>query len=154
MLSLARGFAAYVISLVFTLIYGTVAAHNHKAEKVMLPALDILQSMPVLAFLPGLVLAMISLFPSRVIGLELACVLMIFTAQVWNMTFSFHGSLRSIPSALREAAALQGLDGWQIFNLLEVPAAMIGLVWNSMMSMAGGWFFLTVSEAFTSRLTA
>jgi len=147
--SLARGFAAYAISLIFTLIYGTIAAHNHTAEKVMIPTLDILQSIPVLGFLPGLVLAMISLFPNREIGLELACVIMIFTAQVWNMTFSFHGSLRSIPTALREAAAMQGLTGWQIFRLLEVPAAMIGLVWNSMMSMAGGWFFLTVNEAFT-----
>jgi NitT/TauT family transport system permease protein len=149
MLSLCRGFAAYAIALVFTLIYGTIAAHNHTAEKFMIPALDILQSIPVLGFMPGLVLAMIGLFPSREIGLELACVLMIFTAQVWNMTFSFHGSLRSIPTALREAAALQGLNGWQIFRLLEVPASMIGLVWNSMMSMAGGWFFLTVNEAFT-----
>jgi NitT/TauT family transport system permease protein len=149
LLSLSRGFAAYVISLAFTLIYGTIAAHNHKAEKIMLPALDILQSVPVLTFLPGLVLAMIGLFPNRVIGLELACIITIFTAQVWNMTFSFHGSLRSIPSALREAAAMSNLTGWQIFKLLEVPAAMIGLVWNSMMSMAGGWFFLSISESFS-----
>jgi NitT/TauT family transport system permease protein len=148
MFSLARGIAAYIISLVFTLIYGTIAAHNHTAEKIMIPALDILQSIPVLGFLPGLVLAMISLFPSREFGLELACVIMIFTAQAWNMTFSFHGSLRSIPTALREVAAINGLTGWQIFRLLEVPAAMIGLVWNSMMSMAGGWFFLSVNEAF------
>jgi NitT/TauT family transport system permease protein len=148
LMSLCRGFAAYGISLIFTLIYGTIAAHNHTAEKVMIPALDILQSIPVLGFMPGVVLAMIGLFPSREIGLELACVLMIFTAQVWNMTFSFHGSLRSIPTALREASALQGLSGWQIFKLLEVPASMIGLVWNSMMSMAGGWFFLSVNEAF------
>ncbi|MGD0462345.1 MAG: ABC transporter permease subunit [Tepidisphaeraceae bacterium] len=148
MLSLMRGVAAYVLSLIFTLIYGTIAAHNQKAEKVMIPALDILQSIPVLGFLPGLVLAMISLLPHERWGLELACVVMIFTAQVWNMTFSFHGSIRSIPTALREAGALQGLSGWQIFKLLEVPAAMIGLVWNSMMSMAGGWFFLTVNEAF------
>jgi NitT/TauT family transport system permease protein len=146
--SLMRGVAAYILSLVFTLVYGTIAAHNHRAEKLMIPALDILQSVPVLGFLPGLVLAMIALFPRHRFGLELACVVMIFTAQVWNMTFSFHGSLRSIPTALREAAALQGLSGWQIFKLLEVPAAMIGLVWNSMMSMAGGWFFLTVNEAF------
>jgi NitT/TauT family transport system permease protein len=146
--SLMRGIAAYILSLVFTLIYGTIAAHNHRAEKVMIPTLDILQSVPVLGFLPGLVLAMIALFPNHRFGLELACIIMIFTAQVWNMTFSFHGSLRSIPTALREAAALQGLSGWQIFRLLEVPAAMIGLVWNSMMSMAGGWFFLTVNEAF------
>jgi len=148
LLSLMRGIAAYILSLVFTLIYGTIAAHNHTAEKIMIPALDILQSIPVLGFLPGLVLAMISLFPRQRYGLELACIVMIFTAQVWNMTFSFHGSLRSIPTALREVAALNGLTGWQIFKLLELPAAMIGLVWNSMMSMAGGWFFLTVNEAF------
>ena len=150
--SLGRGFAAYTISLAFTLIYGTIAAHNHTAEKVMLPALDILQSIPVLGFLPGVVLAMISLFPNREIGLELSCVLMIFTAQAWNMTFSFHGSLRSIPSTLREAALLQSLSGWQIFRLLEVPAAMIGLVFNSMMSMAGGWFFLSVCEAYQLKI--
>ena len=149
LLSLARGFAAYVLSLIFTLIYGTIAAHNHRAEKVMIPALDVLQAIPVLGFLPGLVLAMIHLFPTREIGLEIACVVMIFTAQVWNMTFSFHGSLRGIPQPLREVAAIQRLTTWQTFKLLEVPASMIGLVWNSMMSMAGGWFFLTVNEAFT-----
>ncbi len=148
MLSLSRGFAAYVLSLIFTLVYGTVAAHNHRAEKLMLPALDVLQAIPVLGFLPTLVLAMVHLFPTREMGLEIACIVMIFTAQAWNMTFSFHGSLRAIPSALREVAAIQRLSGFQIFRLLEVPAAMIGLVWNSMMSMAGGWFFLTVNEAF------
>src|ERR1700722_3917611 len=115
----------------------------------MLPALDVLQAIPVLGFLPGLVIAMIALFPTRQIGLELACVIMIFPAQAWNMTFSFHGSLRGIPQPLREVARLQGLSGWKTFRVLEVPAAMIGLVWNSMMSMAGGWFFLTVNEAFT-----
>ncbi|MBI3468461.1 MAG: ABC transporter permease subunit [Planctomycetes bacterium] len=147
-LSLGRGFAAYVLSLAFTLIYGTIAAHNRRAASLMIPALDMLQAIPVLGFLPGLVLAMIALFPTRQIGLEIACIVMIFTGQVWNMTFSFHGSLRSIPPSLREVATIQRLSGWQTFRLLEVPAAMIGLVWNSMMSMAGGWFFLTVNEAF------
>jgi NitT/TauT family transport system permease protein len=147
--SLSRGFAAYALSLVFTLIYGTIAAHNHRAEKIMLPALDVLQSIPVLGFLPGVVMAMVLLFPTRQIGLEIACVVMIFTAQVWNMTFSYHGSVRGIPSALREVAAVNRLSGWQIFKLLEVPASMIGLVWNSMMSMAGGWFLLSIEEAFT-----
>lgn len=146
--SLSRGFAAYGLSLIFTLIYGTVAAHNHRAEKVMIPALDVLQAIPVLGFLPSLVLAMISLFPTRELGLELACVVMIFSGQVWNMTFSFHGSLRGIPEPLREVARINGLSGWQTFKMLEVPAAMIGLVWNSMMSMAGGWFFLTICESF------
>ena len=147
--SLCRGMAAYVLSLAFTLVYGTIAAHNARAEKLMLPALDVLQAIPVLGFLPGLVLAMIALFPTREIGLELACVVMIFTGQAWNMTFSFHGSLRGVPQAMREVAAVNRLTAWQTFRLLEVPAAMIGLVWNSMMSMAGGWFFLTVNEAFT-----
>jgi NitT/TauT family transport system permease protein len=149
LLSLGRGFGAYVLSLIFTLIYGTVAAHNRRAEKIMIPALDVLQAIPVLGFLPGVVLAMVYLFPTREMGLEIACIVMIFTAQVWNMTFSFHGSLRAIPQPLREVAAIQRLSGWQIFKLVEVPASMIGLVWNSMMSMAGGWFFLTVNEAFT-----
>jgi NitT/TauT family transport system permease protein len=148
-LSLCRGFIAYGLSLVFALSYGAVAAHSTRAERVMLPALDVLQAVPVLGFLPGLVLAMVALFPGRELGLEVACVVMIFTAQAWNMTFSFHGSLRAIPGPLREVATVQGLGGWKTFRLLEVPAAMIGLVWNSMMSMAGGWFFLTVNEAFT-----
>ncbi|HEX4794103.1 MAG TPA: ABC transporter permease subunit [Humisphaera sp.] len=148
MLSLCRGFAAYFLSLVFTLVYGTIAAHNHRAEKIMIPALDVLQAIPVLGFLPGVVIAMVSLFPTRELGLEVACVVMIFTAQVWNMTFSFHGSLRGIPQALREVAKIHRFSGWKTFRLLEVPASMIGLVWNSMMSMAGGWFFLTVNEAF------
>jgi NitT/TauT family transport system permease protein len=148
MLSLGRGFAAYILSLTFTLVYGTIAAHNHRAEKLMLPALDVLQAIPVLGFLPIVTLAMIRLFPTRELGLEIACVVMIFTAQAWNMTFSFHGSLRGIPQPLREVAAVQSLSWWQTFKLLEVPAAMIGLVWNSMMSMAGGWFFLMVNEAF------
>src|SRR5207302_10544908 len=129
MFSLARGVAAYGLWLAFTLVYGTIAAHSRRAEKVMIPALDVLQAIPVLGFLPGLVLAMIALFPTREIGLELACIVMIFTAQVWNMTFSFHGSLRGIPAPLREAAAINRLSGWQVFKLLELPAAMIGLVW-------------------------
>ena len=147
--SLARGVAAYGLSLIFTLIYGTIAAHNRRAERIMVPALDVLQSIPVLGFLPGLVLAMIGLFPTREIGLEIACVIMIFTAQAWNMTFSFFGSLRGIPANLREVCSLNRLGAWHTFRLLELPASMIGLVWNSMMSMAGGWFFLTVNEAFT-----
>lgn len=150
-LSLCRGFVAYGLSLAFTLVYGTIAAHSVRAEKLMLPALDVLQAIPVLGFLPGLVLAMIALFPAHEIGLELACIVMIFTGQAWNMTFSFHGSLRGIPQTMREAARVNGLSGWQVFKMLEVPASMIGLVWNSMMSMAGGWFFLMTIEAFTLR---
>ena len=145
--SLSRGFAAYFLSLAFTLAYGTIAAHNRRAEKIMVPVLDVLQSIPVLSFCPVLVVAMIHLFPGRELGLEVACVLQIFTAQVWNMTFSYYSSVRNIPNQLREVAAVNCLSKWQIFRLLELPASMIGLVWNSMMSMAGGWFFLTVNEA-------
>jgi NitT/TauT family transport system permease protein len=148
-LTLGRGFAAYFLSLVFTLAYGTYAAHNRRAEAIMIPILDILQAIPVLGFLPGLVLALVALFPRHELGLEMACIIMIFTGQVWNMTFSFHGCLKAIPQSLREVAAIHRLSHWRIFRQLEVPSAMIGLVWNSMMSMAGGWFFLTVTEAFT-----
>jgi len=149
LLSLARGIAAYVLSLVFTLTYGSVAAYYRPAERVMIPLLDILQGIPVLGFLPGLVLGMVALFPHSNVGLELACVIMIFTGQVWNMTFSFYGSLRAIPTELREVARLYRFGWWKRFRSVEVPSSMIGLVWNSMMSMAGGWFFLTVTEAFT-----
>jgi len=149
LLSLSRGLAAYVLSLLFTLVYGTVAAYNRRAERVMIPVLDVLQGIPVLGFLPGLVLGMVGLFPHSNVGLELACVVMIFTGQVWNMTFSFYGSLRGIPAELHEVARVHRFGWWKRFRTLEVPSAMIGLVWNSMMSMAGGWFFLTVNEAFT-----
>jgi len=146
--SLVRGFVAYGISLVFTIVYGYVAAYNRRAEKVMIPLLDILQSIPVLGFLPTLVLALVALFPASNIGLELAAVIMIFTGQVWNMTFSFYNSLRAIPSELREAGSVYRLGWWRRFTQLELPYSAIGLIWNSMMSMAGGWFFLTINEAF------
>jgi NitT/TauT family transport system permease protein len=149
LLSLSRGFAAYLLSLAFTLVYGTIAAHSKRAEKVMLPLLDIGQGIPVLGFLPGLVLGMVALFPRTNVGLELACIVMIFTAQVWNMTFSYVGSLRSIPEELNEVARLHRFSFWKRFRTVEVSSSVIGLVWNSMMSMAGGWFFLTVNEAFT-----
>ena len=147
--SLCRGFAAYAVSLVFTLLFATAAARSERTERLMLPILDVLQSIPVLGFLPGLVLGMVALFPTREIGLEIACIIMIFTGQAWNMTFSYYASLKGIPAPLREAARMNGLSRWRTFRVLELPASMIGLVWNSMMSMAGGWFFLTVNEAFT-----
>jgi NitT/TauT family transport system permease protein len=146
--SLVRGFAAYALSLIFTLIYGYTAANHKRAERVMLPLLDILQSIPVLGFLPSLVLALVALFPRSNVGLELAAVLMIFTGQVWNMTFSFYNSLRAIPTEMREAARVYKIGWWQRFTTLELPYAAMGLIWNSMMSMAGGWFFLTINEAF------
>jgi len=147
--SATRGFIAYFISLFFTLVVGYAAAKNRYLEKLIIPTLDILQSVPVLGFLPGLMLALISLFPHSEIGLELVSIIMIFTGQVWNMTFSFYQSLKSVPRELLEASRIYKLSRWAVFWNVEVPYAMPGLVWNSMMSMAGGWFFLTVCEAFT-----
>ena len=148
LLSLSRGLAAYVLSLAFTLAVGTLAARSPRAEKVLIPMLDIGQGIPVLGFLPGLVLGMVALFPRTNVGLELACIVMIFTGQVWNMAFSFYGSLKGVPAELHEVARLNRFSRWKTFRTVELPSAVIGLVWNSMMSMAGGWFFLTVNEAF------
>ena len=146
--SLFRGFAAYGLSLLFSIGYGYVAAHSERAERVMIPLLDILQSIPVLGFLPGTFLIFVTLFPRSNVGLELASILMIFTGQVWNMTFSFYQSIRNIPSDLREVTSLYQFSPWQRFRSVELPASATGLAWNSMMSMAGGWFFLMVCEAF------
>ena len=149
LLSLLRGFAAYGLSLLFTLVYGYYAARQPKAERVMVPLLDILQSIPVLGFLPGAVMALVALFPRTNAGLELACILMIFTGQVWNMTFSFYQSLRAIPLDLHEVSSIYQFNWWQRFFRVELPASAVPLAWNSMMAMAGGWFFLMVCEAFT-----
>ncbi len=146
--SLTRGLIAYSLSLLFTLTYGYWAAKDPIAERVLVPLLDILQSIPVLGFMPGVVLALVSLFPESNVGLELASVLMIFTGQAWNMTFSFYHSLRSIPKDQIEASTIYRFDWWQRLKWLELPFATIGLVWNSMMSMAGGWFFLMITESF------
>lgn len=146
--SLARGLIAYLFSLVFSLIYGYWAAKDKRAERVLIPLLDILQSIPVLGFMPGLILGLVALFPSTNFGLELASILMIFSGQVWNMTFSFYHSLTSMPHDLGEVASMYHFSPWKRFRLLELPFATMGLVWNSIMSMAGGWFFLTVCETF------
>ncbi|MFI5370298.1 MAG: ABC transporter permease [Candidatus Eisenbacteria bacterium] len=146
--SLTRGLAAYVLSLGFTLVYGYWAARDKLAERVLIPLLDVLQSIPILGFMPGLVLTLVGLFPTSNIGLELAAVIMMFTGQVWNMTFSFYHSLRSIPQDLREVATVYRYDWWERFRWVELPFSTLGLVWNSMMSMAGGWFFLMINEAF------
>jgi NitT/TauT family transport system permease protein len=146
--SVLRLAIAYTFSFFFTLVYGYVAAYNRKAERVMIPLLDTLQSIPVLSFLPGVMISMVALFPSRPLGLELGSVLLIFTGQVWNMTFSFCSSLKSIPTEMREAALAYRLSWWQRFWQLELPQAAIGLIWNSMMSVAGGWFFLMACEMF------
>ncbi len=146
--SLSRGLLAYVLSLGFTLVYGYWAAKDRRAGRVLVPLLDVLQSIPVLGFMPGLILALVALFPHSNAGLELAAVIMIFTGQAWNMTFSYYHSLRSIPADLREVATVYRFGWWERLRKLELPFATIGLVWNSMMSMAGGWFFLMINEAF------
>jgi NitT/TauT family transport system permease protein len=146
--SLLRIATAYALSLAFTLVYGYIAAYNSKAERVLIPLLDVLQSIPVLSFLPGVMLAMVALFPRRQFGVECGSILLIFTGQVWNMAFSFYSSLKSIPRELREAARVYRFSWWQRFTQLELPYAAIGLVWNSMMSVAGGWFFLMACEMF------
>ncbi len=146
--SLSRGLIAYVISLGFTLVYGYWAAKSAAAGRVLIPILDVLQSIPVLGFMPGLVLALVAAFPRSNIGLELAAVIMIFTGQAWNMTFSFYYSLRSIPADQLEVATTYRFSWWQRLRWVELPFATIGLVWNSMMSMAGGWFFLMINESF------
>jgi NitT/TauT family transport system permease protein len=146
--SLLRMTIAYGLSLAFTLVYGYVAAYNPKAERFLIPLLDVLQSIPVLSFLPGVMLAMIALFPSRQLGVELGAILLIFTGQVWNMAFSFYASLKSIPREMQEAARIYRFSWWQRFTEVELPFAAIGLVWNSMMSVAGGWFFLMACEMF------
>lgn len=146
--SLVRGVAALAISYLFAFAFGLAAASSRAAERVLLPLLDILQSIPVLGFLPGLVLGLVAVFPGRNTGLELAAILMIFTAQAWNLALSFYQSLVSVPEPLREACQLAGWRRWAMFRRLEVPAAAQGLIWNGMLSMAGGWFFLMVNESF------
>jgi NitT/TauT family transport system permease protein len=145
--STLRMFIALFFSTVFTLVYGYVAAKSRRAERVMIPLLDILQSVPVLGFLSITVTGFIALFPGSLLGLEAASIFAIFTSQVWNMTFSFYQSLRTVPKELDEAATLYQLSGWQRFTKLEVPSATIGLLWNAMMSFGGGWFFVAASEA-------
>jgi NitT/TauT family transport system permease protein len=147
--SLLRMILGYLLSLIFTLIYGHIAATHRRAEIVMVPVLDILQSIPILSFLPAVILALVAAFPHSNIGLELASVILIFTSQAWNMTFSFYHSVRTLPADLREVATITRLRPWRRFLTLELPSSMIGLIWNSMMSWAGGWFFLMASEQFT-----
>src|SRR5512140_1449959 len=138
--SLLRIGAAYLLSLAFAVGYGWLAAHDRRAERILLPLLDVLQSIPVLSFLPGVMLAMVALSPRRQLGVEVGSILLIFTGQVWNMAFSVYASLKGIPEELREAAKIYRFGPWQRFVRLEMPSASIGLVWNSMMSVAGGWF--------------
>ncbi|WP_175777378.1 ABC transporter permease [Burkholderia anthina] len=144
-----RMLAAMVASLVFTLVYGTLAAKSRRAGMVLIPILDILQSVPVLGYISFTVTFFLALFPGRVLGAELAAIFAIFTSQAWNMTFSFYQSLRTVPRDLSEVSRGFHLTSWQRFWKLEVPFSMPGLIWNMMMSMSGGWFFVVASEAIT-----
>ena len=145
--STLRMFVALACSTIFTFIYGYTAARSKRAERVLVPLLDILQSVPVLGFLSVTVTAFIALFRGSLLGLEAASIFAIFTGQAWNMAFSLYQSLRSVPRELDEMATLYRLSAWERFTRLELPASVIGLVWNGMMSFGGGWFFLAASEA-------
>jgi NitT/TauT family transport system permease protein len=146
--SIVRIGLAYLLSLFFAIGYGYVAAYNKRIEALMIAGLDILQSIPVLSFLPGVMLAMVALFPTRQIGVEMGAIVLIFTGQVWNMAFSFYSSIKSIPRELSEAASIYHFSRLQRLVQLELPYSAIGLVWNSMVSVAGGWFFLMACEMF------
>jgi NitT/TauT family transport system permease protein len=144
-----RMFAALGVSLVFTFTYATWAAKSPRAGKLLVPILDILQSVPILSFISITVVFFMSLAPGRVVGAEFAAIFAIFTSQAWNMAFSFYQSLRTVPEELREAARSFHLSGWMTFWQVEVPFSLPGLIWNTMMSMSGGWFFVVASEALT-----
>ncbi|MGC8855766.1 MAG: ABC transporter permease [Anaerolineae bacterium] len=148
LLSLGRMAAAYALSLLFTLFYGRAAAYNRRAERILMPLLDVLQSVPILSFLPVVLLSLSAILSQR-IAVELASIVLIFTSQAWNMTFGWYQSLTTIPKELREASGIFRLNSWMRFKYLELPFGMIGLIWNSMMSWAGGWFFVMASEMFT-----
>ena len=147
--SLLRMFLAFGASILFTLLYGYAAAKSRLAGRILVPLLDILQSVPVLGFLFATIAAFMALFPGSLFGVECASIFAIFTGQVWNMTFSFYHSLTTLPKELQEAAQMLHLNCWQRFRRLELPAAAMGLIWNGMMSFGGGWFFLAASEAIT-----
>ncbi|WP_231577961.1 ABC transporter permease [Thermorudis peleae] len=147
--SLSRMALAYVLALSFSLLYARIAVASKATERVLVPLLDILQSIPILSFMPGVVLALVTLFPHRSLGTELAAIVLIFTSQAWNLAFSFYQSLITIPQDFREVARLFRLTPWERFTRLELPFGLIPLLWNSMMSWAGGWFFLMASEQFT-----
>jgi NitT/TauT family transport system permease protein len=144
-----RMLLAIICATIFTFVYAALAAKSRRAEMVLIPLLDILQSVPILGFLSFTVVFFLNLFPGRVLGAELASVFAIFTSQAWNMTFSMYQSIRNVPKDLEEATQSFHLSGWQRFWRLDVPFAMPGLIWNAMMSMSGGWFFVVASEAIT-----
>jgi len=146
-LSTLRMFAAYVLSLLFTLVYGYAAAQNHRSELILLPVLDVLQSVPILSFLPAVLLSLSAIMPERAAA-ETASIVLIFTSQAWNMTFSWFQSLTTLPTELKEAATCFRLNAWMRFKTVQLPFGALGLIWNSMMSWAGGWFFLMAAEIF------
>lgn len=140
-LSISRMAAAYALSMLFTLVYGYIAARNRRAERVMMPLLDVLQSVPILSFLPVVLLSLTAVMPESMAA-GLASIVLIFTSQVWNMTFAWYQSLTTVPNELREVNAIFRFNGWFRLKTLELPFAAISLIWNSMMSWAGGWFFV------------
>ncbi len=148
MLSFLRGAVAYVLSILFTFFYARWAAYDRQAERFLIPLLDILQSLPLSAFLVPIELALVAIFPHSNIGIELSCIIVIFTGQVWNMTFSFYYSLKALPADFQFVGKLARFTPWQKFTQIEIPFATKGLVYNSMVSVAGGWFFLSIIEAF------
>lgn len=145
--TILRMFTALGFSLIFSLVFAAIAAKYAAAEKIMIPTLDILQSVPILGFQAIAIAPFIALFPGNLLGVECAAIFAIFTSQAWNMAFSLYQSIRNVPSELKEAALIFRLSGWQRFWRLELPFAMPGLLWNMMMSMSGGWFFLVAAEA-------
>ena len=147
-LSLGRMLLAYCLSLAFSIAYAYIAARSPAAERWMMPLLDVLQSVPILSFLPVVLLSLIAVLPQR-LAVELASVVLIFTSQVWNMTFSLYQALRTLPKEMREAAAVFRFSPWLRFKRVELPFSALGLIWNSVMSWAGGWFFLMAAEIFT-----
>jgi NitT/TauT family transport system permease protein len=148
MFSVMRIAIAYFISLAFAIGYGWLAAHSARAERLMVPLLDTLQSIPVLSFLPGVMLAMVALFPRGQVGIELGSILLVFSGQAWNMAFSFYSSLKSIPREMHEVAEVYRWSPWQRLVQMELPFGAIGLVWNSMISVASAWFYLIACEMF------
>jgi NitT/TauT family transport system permease protein len=142
-----RILAAMVASLLFTFNYGTFAAKSRRAEIILIPILDVLQSVPILGYISFTIVFLMRLFPGSVLGAEFASIFAVFTSQAWNMAFSFYQSLRTLPNDLDEASRAFRFSSWQRFWRLEVPFAVPGLVWNTMMSMSGGWFFVVASEA-------
>jgi NitT/TauT family transport system permease protein len=147
-LSVGRMLAAYILSILFSLVYGRAAAYSSRAEKVLMPLLDVLQSVPILSFLPVVLLSLSALLPQS-IAAELASIILIFTSQAWNLTFAWYQSLTTLPKELREASTIFRFNNWMRFKVLELPFAAVSLIWNSVMSWAGGWFFLMAAEIFT-----